>query len=358
MQSPTQPRILKVFVASPGDVNEEREALARLIRDINDVLTFLTPEKRLSLELVRYETHAYPDLGAPQDVINRQIPVDYDIFIGVMWKRAGTPTKNAASGTIEEFYRAVNKRKTSHLPRIMFYFCDEPIAMPSVDEIAQITEVIKFRAELSKQGLTETYPTHGAFTEHARGGLLRAIRDILQEESRGAEPQSVVKLPEKVDAAAQSALLALVEEYEKIRRTMPASDDRTRRMTAVFSQMKSHAPGTNALLAQFARSNSAGERLAAIAILHMFPDANYLDWLAERLNNPEAEKPFVGYMAAVALLEAVRGLSGAAEPQLQGAISRAKVLAEKMAGDSGRINVLDIAQQEFQRRFGKERTAS
>ena len=225
--------------------------------------------------------------------------------------------------------------------------------MPSVDEIDQITEVIKFRTELSKLGLTETYPTHAAFTEHVRGGLLRAIRDILQEESRGAELQPMVKSPETVDAAAQSALLALVEAYEKIRRTMPASGDRTRRMTAVFSQMKSHAPGTHALLAQFARSNSAGERLAAIAILQMFPDANYLDWLAERLNNPEAEKPFVGYMAAVALLEAVRGLSEAAEIQLEVAISRAKVLAEKMAGDSGRINVLDVAQQEFQRRFGK-----
>jgi hypothetical protein len=33
---------------------------------------FLAREKGLSLELVRYETHAYPDVGAPQDVINRQ----------------------------------------------------------------------------------------------------------------------------------------------------------------------------------------------------------------------------------------------------------------------------------------------
>jgi len=134
-----QPRTLKVFIASPGDVIEERDALARLIRDINDVLAFLAPEKRLILELVRYETHAYPDLGMPQDVINRQIPVDYDIFVGVMWKRVGTPTAHAPSGTIEEFRRAVARRKTSHLPRIMFYFCDEKIAIPSPDEISQIT---------------------------------------------------------------------------------------------------------------------------------------------------------------------------------------------------------------------------
>ncbi len=76
-----QPRILKVFLASPSDVIDEREALSRLVRDINDALAFLAPEKRLSLELVRYATHAYPDIGQPQEVINRQIPLDYDIFI-------------------------------------------------------------------------------------------------------------------------------------------------------------------------------------------------------------------------------------------------------------------------------------
>ncbi len=346
------PRILKVFVASPGDVSDERDALARLIRDINDVLTFLTPEKRLSLELVRYETHAYPDLGAPQDVINRQIPVDYDIFVGVMWKRAGTPTKNAPSGTIEEFQRAVDKRKTSHLPRIMFYFCDEPIAMPSIGEIAQIAEVVKFRDRLSKLGLTESYPTRAAFAEHVRGGLLRAIRDILQTESRGTEPAVTVKSPETADPSSQSAMMALIEEYERIRRTMPSSAERTQRMTAVFSQMKSNAPGTRALLDQFARSNSAGERLSAVAILQMFPDVNYLEWLAQRLDNPEAEKPFVGYMAAVALLQAVSGLPASAKTPLQQALPRARMLANKLGGDSGRLNVLDLAQQEFQRRFG------
>src|SRR5439155_8546244 len=41
----------------------------------------------LRLELLRYETHTYPDIGQAQDVINRQIKVDYDILIGVMWKR-------------------------------------------------------------------------------------------------------------------------------------------------------------------------------------------------------------------------------------------------------------------------------
>jgi hypothetical protein len=40
-----QPRTIKVFVASPSDVVEERNALAKLIADINDVLAYLVPEK-------------------------------------------------------------------------------------------------------------------------------------------------------------------------------------------------------------------------------------------------------------------------------------------------------------------------
>src|SRR5258705_13069659 len=133
-----EPRVLKVFVASPDDVAEERNALGKLLRDINDVLAYLAPDRRLSLELVRYETHAYPDIGAPQEVINRQIPVDYDIFIGIMWKRAGTPTATAPSGTIEEFNRACERRKQRYLPRILFSFCENPLTVPTTTDLAQI----------------------------------------------------------------------------------------------------------------------------------------------------------------------------------------------------------------------------
>jgi hypothetical protein len=209
-----EPRLLKVFLASPSDVVEEREALARLVRDINDVLVFLTPEKRLSLELVRYETHAYPDIGKPQEVINRQIPLDYDIFIGVMWRRCGTPTTNSPSGTIEEFRRACEKRRQGHLPRIMFYFCEQLIPIPDAAELEQLTEVVKFRDELSKLGFTWTYPSHGDFAEHVRGGLLRAIRDILHEESRGLKPEVLAARPETVDSFARAEMLSLASEYE------------------------------------------------------------------------------------------------------------------------------------------------
>jgi hypothetical protein len=124
-------------------------------------------------------------------------------------------------------------------------------------------------------------------------------------------------------------------------------------MTAVFSQMKAHAAGARSLLDQFMQSESAGRRLAAIAILQMFPDPDHLQWLARRLQNPDVEQPFVGYMAAVALLEAVRALPASAQTTLKAALHQAQAFAEALPSDSNRLDVLKVALQEFERRFGK-----
>jgi hypothetical protein len=343
------PRVLKVFVASPDDVAGERNALAKLLSDINDVLAYLAPEMRLSLELVRYETHSYPDIGAPQEVINREIPVDYDIFIGIMWKRAGTPTATAASGTIEEFKRACERRKQGSLPRIMFYFCDQPIPVPTATELQQLAEVVSFRSQLASQGLTAAYPSHAEFGDHVRGGLLRAIRDILSEIVPSPISATLAPVPPPVDAASREAALQLASEYDQIRRDMPTGDERTRIMESVFSRMKITAPKVQGSLSAFQQSSSAGERLMAIAILDMFPEANHLAWLAERMD-PEQEKPFVAYHAAVALLDAVTNLPSEDCAKLEAILAEAMKLALRLKGDPARLNVLARAEEELARK--------
>jgi hypothetical protein len=352
------PRTLRVFVASPSDVAEERVALRRLICDINDVLSYLDPARNLRIELVGYETDSYPDYGSPQDVINRQIPVDYDIFIGIMWKRCGTPTKSAPSGTIEEYRRACEKRKQGGLPRVMFYFCDQPIAIPSKEELVQLEKVIEFRREVNEIGLTSNYPSHAEFIEHVRGGLLRAIRDILQDQSLNIQPEQITlsastsagKARSALDNAARTNLARLAGEYESIRASMPSGWERTREMAAVFAKMKACAPDGQGLLDELMTSSSPGMRLAAVAILQMFPKADTLDWLATRLDNPDIEMPFVGYQAAVALAEAVRALPTDDCPKVEAAFRKAKALAAKLAKDSDRLTVLQSAEAELKKK--------
>src|ERR1041385_4193658 len=90
---------VRVFISSPGDVPEERDVVSMVVDELRRLFGKV---QQVEIEAVRWETHAWPDVGAPQEVINRQIG-EYDVFIGVMWKRFGTPTKRADSGTAEEF---------------------------------------------------------------------------------------------------------------------------------------------------------------------------------------------------------------------------------------------------------------
>jgi hypothetical protein len=91
------------------------------------------------------------------------------------------------------------------------------------------------------------------------------------------------------------------------------------------------------LLDEFRNSDSPGARLSAIAVLQTFPNEQFLNWLAERLDNPGSEKPFVGYQAAVALLEGVRTLPQAECAKIRTALERAMSLAQKMPDDPDRL---------------------
>jgi hypothetical protein len=95
-------RVLRVVVASPGDVARERDAVARVFDEIN---RGVARDKDVVFEVWRWETDAYPAFHpeGPQPVIDLQLRIaDCDLLVGVFWKRFGTPTADAASGTEHE----------------------------------------------------------------------------------------------------------------------------------------------------------------------------------------------------------------------------------------------------------------
>jgi hypothetical protein len=342
------PREIRIFLSTPSDIVEERRALAALVAEINDVVVFLAPERDIRLKLLHYETDAYPDVGGPQAVIDEQIPLDYDIYLGVMWKRAGTPTKDADSGTIHEFERAFERRKKEGKPTVMFYFCQEEIPLPTTqEEIDQLTKVVKFRQRFQAIGLGVSYPKRADFRERARSGLLRAVADILREPA--ASPARAAFVAET--AGVPDALEALCKDYDRVRREMGSGTRRTIRMTEILEDMKLQAPTARSALQELKASRSAGNRLAAIAILQLFPSASELGWLADRLD-PKAERPFIGYHAAVALLQAVRSLPESDCTDLRREVRRALEAAKSNPADSDRITTLQYAVEELTRKCG------
>ena len=78
-------------------------------------------------------------------------------------------------------------------------------------------------------------------------------------------------------------LRELAAEYERVRREMKFGEERTRKMSGIASRMKRLALVAVPYLPQLTRSSSPGERLAAVIILQMKFDPDYIEWLANRL---------------------------------------------------------------------------
>ena len=115
----------------------------------------------------------------------------------------------------------------------------------------------------------------------------------------------------------------LAEEYEQIRAKQASGDERTRRMEVVASRMRSLAADVYPCLDPLTQSQSPGERLAAIILLQVIPNAEYTDWLVARFT-PRWERPFVQYHAGVALLTAAQTLADSHLTALRRAVNTAQ----------------------------------
>lgn len=94
-----------------------------------------------------WETGTVPTYGDhPQHIINRQIVERRDLLVALFWKRIGSPTQSAKSGTIEEIREFVRLKGPK---RVMLYFCTRAIEQ-SPDEIdpTAISLLKEFKAEM------------------------------------------------------------------------------------------------------------------------------------------------------------------------------------------------------------------
>jgi hypothetical protein len=345
-------RKIRIFVASPSDVQLEREQLAKVINELNLTITAVAPEKRVLLELVRWETHVAPSLGSgAQDVVNRQIG-EYDVFVGILWKRMGTPTAVATSGTEEEFNRAYERWQNNRTLPILLYFCQQAFPLPRLrDEVEQLGKVVDFRNKVSAMGLVADYADHAQFADVIRPHLLLVIGRMLAPERTPTElAHQLAQQHENVEIlGVRQQVAVLAQEYEQIRATMDAGDPRTRKMESIASRMRSLALAGHTLVPELAASPSAGQRLAAVTMLQAVPKPEFLTWLAQRLG---IEKPFVGYHAALTLLSSVRALRLTHSNELREAVALAKEqLKNNFSGSdtTDRYRLLQEAEAELSR---------
>ena len=101
---PSEVTTLKVFVASPSDLEAEREALRKLEASLNVAFA----SAKLAVRFTGWEqvSHGY---GRPQAKINPLVD-ECDIFVGLLRRKWGTATGEHESGFLEEHERALARR--------------------------------------------------------------------------------------------------------------------------------------------------------------------------------------------------------------------------------------------------------
>ena len=201
VESPSTPVPIRVFVASPGDVADERAlAFSTLEALRNDPLL----EGRLALQVVAWDRPAasVPLLAgqAPQDAIFEQLPTpaECDIFVLILWSRIGTvvdPSSQAArgaeglTGTLTEYRKALEASRSGR-PRMLIYRRTAEPPRPSLTDPAgeehrsQWSAVQAFFGELrTAQGaFRDGYNEYAGPSEFARlldSHLRYVLRDLL-----------------------------------------------------------------------------------------------------------------------------------------------------------------------------------
>ncbi|MBI5301920.1 MAG: tetratricopeptide repeat protein [Chloroflexi bacterium] len=224
---------LRIFAASPSDVATERAKLETVVASLKPTADYLG----LTLEVVDWRA-VVPDAGRAQQIIFDQLkPTSWDIFVGILWHRFGTPPggkdpqtqKEYLSGTEEEFRVAYRLWKEFKKPRIVMYRCTR--AIPLDADFAQAQRVKDFFKEIQDpQGefrvLTQSFDTPEVFEKLALDNLQKLLIEygeqsktpITPEVAQILAPQTPNNLPRR------AAFFGRAKEMDVVMRALSPAD--------------------------------------------------------------------------------------------------------------------------------------
>ena len=167
----------RVFIATPGGLDEERKAFRAVINDHNEMDAF---KRGVCFIPVGWEI-TLGGVGRPQELINQELR-QCDYFILILWDRWGTPTGTGtySSGTEEEYTVALNCLNDIAFPMrdIVVFFRAVDVRMLS-DPGVQLQKVLDFKKKLEeeKRLLFYTYDEISLFEKRLRYHLAKWVRD-------------------------------------------------------------------------------------------------------------------------------------------------------------------------------------
>ena len=197
---PSTRKILRVFLASPSDLPEERRAVHSAVTEFNQTLA---DAFEYQIELFGWED-TVSRFGRPQHIINYEVD-QCDLFLGMLWKRWGTPSDadgTHSSGFEEEFQRSVDRRQRTNSPEISLFFKNIEKDLTK-DPGEQLQKVLDFRNSIiqKKSLLFENFDTSQDMERLARRCFIDYVRRLGESESAEASQPSITSLDTQAETA-------------------------------------------------------------------------------------------------------------------------------------------------------------
>jgi hypothetical protein len=172
--------VIRIMVASPSDVINERNCTQEVIENVNKNLAM-----RLGIifEIRRWEdvSPAMHDLGAQGRIDSELDIADCDYVVGIFWKRFGTPTKSGETGAEHEIRKAYALWIKHKRPQVMLYFSKDPYSFSTPEEVDQLKSVLQFREEFHPRGLVKDYTGPEVFCTRFRDWLTRLVAERVND---------------------------------------------------------------------------------------------------------------------------------------------------------------------------------
>lgn len=143
--------LLTIFISGTSETDADRTALKGILQNLSQIIELT---QNTSIRVVTWPDDFNPGVNEdPQMEIKRQLKNEYDIYLGLLGSRFGSPTPRAESGTVEELYDAIAQfhQDTSSL-RVLFYFKKSNDNTLSLDT-KQLQQVQDFKENLSELGV-------------------------------------------------------------------------------------------------------------------------------------------------------------------------------------------------------------
>ncbi len=175
-----------IFIGSPSDLSDERLAVEEVIDELN---ISYGANKNIVLELLKWETHSAPGISdeSVQDLVNDDIGDNYDVFIGLLWLKFGTPTSKYGSGTEEEFERVLKRyNENNKSVQILFYFKESlPVALKEIDPI-ELSKVREFQKKLEEKNvLYGSFDSCETLKSRLRLSIPKRINQLIETSENG-----------------------------------------------------------------------------------------------------------------------------------------------------------------------------